>query len=214
MIRRPPRSTLFPYTTLFRSRFARLSIGLSFYSFALVGLSVGVGGVILKSLSTSYHVGDAVLGTLFVVFYLSYSLSSFFCGPLAQRLSLRWLLVVGTTLFLLGMVGFILEVPFALLEISYVCMGLGTGMIETGFNIFISALPGRTSLLNYLHAFYGVGTIFGPLLATGILALLWGWNRIYVVLAVLILLQLGGIVLFLRVPIVEKDPSQDQAPTH
>src|SRR5256886_10442341 len=65
MIRRPPRSTLFPYTTLFRSRFARLSIGLSFYSFALVGLSVGVGGVILKSLSTSYHVGDAVLGTLF-----------------------------------------------------------------------------------------------------------------------------------------------------
>jgi len=82
------------------TRFARLSIGLSFYSFALVGLSVGVGGVILKSLSTSYHVGDAVLGTLFVVFYLSYSLSSFFCGPLAQRLSLRWLLVVGTTLFL------------------------------------------------------------------------------------------------------------------
>ena len=111
------------------------------------------------------------------------------------------------------MVGFILEVPFALLEISYVCMGLGTGMIETGFNIFISALPGRTSLLNYLHAFYGVGIIFGPLLATGILALLWGWNRIYVVLAVLILLQLGGIVLFLRVPVVEKDPSQEQAPT-
>src|SRR2546421_727509 len=179
------------------TRFVRLSIGLSFYSFALVGLSVGVGGVILKSLSTSYHVGDAVLGTLFVVFYLSYSLSSFFCGPLAQRLSLRWLLVVGTTLFLLGMVGFILEVPFALLEISYVCMGLGTGMIETGFNIFISALPGRTSLLNYLHAFYGVGIIFGPLLATGILALLWGWNRIYVVLAVLILLQLVGIGLTL-----------------
>src|SRR5437763_9762788 len=82
------------------TRFARLSIGLSFYSFALVGLSVGVGGVILKSLSTSYHVGDAVLGTLFVALYLSYSLSSFFCGPLAQRLSLRWLLVVGTTLFL------------------------------------------------------------------------------------------------------------------
>ncbi|HEY5005237.1 MAG TPA: MFS transporter [Ktedonobacteraceae bacterium] len=195
------------------TRFARLSIGLSFYSFALVGLSVGIGGVILKSLSTYYHVGDAVLGTLFVVLYLSYSLSSFFCGPLAERLSLRWLLVVGTALFLFSMLGFILQVPFALLEVSYACMGLGTGIVETGFNIFISAIPRRTSLLNYLHAFFGVGTIFGPLLATGILALLWGWNIIYVVLAILILLQLGGIVLFLGVPAAEKGPSQEQAST-
>src|SRR5436305_13443123 len=92
-------------------------------------------------------------------------------------------------------------------------MHVSTGILEPGFNIFISALPGRTSLLNYLHAFFGVGTIFGPLLATGILALLWGWNMIYVVLAILILLQLGGIVLFLGVSVVEKDPSQEQAPT-
>ncbi|GCE23599.1 MFS transporter [Dictyobacter kobayashii] len=192
---------------------ARLSIGLSFYSFALVGLSVGIGGVILKSLSMYYHVGDAVLGTLFFVLYLSYSLSSFFCGPLAERLGLRWLLIIGTALFLFSMVGFILQVPFALLEISYVCMGLGTGIIETGFNIFISALPQRTSLLNYLHAFFVVGTIFGPLLATGILALHWGWNIIYVVLASLVLLQLGGTVFFLGVPAAEKGPSQEQAST-
>ena len=195
------------------TRYARLSIALSFYSFALVGLSTGVGSVILKSLSTSYHVGDAVLGTLFFVLYLSYSISSFFCGPLAERLSLRWLLVVGTTLFLFSMVGFILEVPFALLEISYIGIGLGTGLIETGFNIFISALPRSTSLLNYLHAFFGVGTIFGPLLATGMLALHWGWNMIYVVLAILILLQLGGIALFLGIPVVETDRPGEQAPT-
>jgi fucose permease len=194
------------------TRFARLSIGLSFYSFALVGLNAGAGGVILKSLSTYYHVGDAVLGTLFFISALSYSLSSFFCGPLAERLSLRWLLALGTTLFLLGTLGYILEVPFALLFAFRLCMGLGIGIIETGFNIFISALPRRTSLLNHLHAFYGVGAIFGPLLATGILALFWGWNRIYVVLAILNLLQLGGIVLLLGVPAVEKGPSQEQAP--
>src|SRR5579875_2642803 len=184
------------------TRFARLSIGLSFYSFALVGLGSGANGVILKSLSTFYHVGDAVLGTLFFVSALSYSLSSFFCGPLAERLSLRWLLVLGTTLFLFGTLGYILEVPFLLLF----SFRLGIGIIETGFNIFISALPGRTSLLNYLHAFFGVGTIFGPLLATGILALLWGWNMIYVALAILNLLQLGGIVLLLGVPTIEKAP--------
>src|SRR5690349_23129120 len=30
MIRRPPRSTLFPYTTLFRSRTVRIGVGLGF----------------------------------------------------------------------------------------------------------------------------------------------------------------------------------------
>src|SRR2546429_5794272 len=41
MIRRPPRSTLFPYTTLFRSRrapYMLLVIGYAAYTFALGGL--------------------------------------------------------------------------------------------------------------------------------------------------------------------------------
>lgn len=194
------------------SRVARLSIGLAFYSFALVGLNVGVNGIILKSLSAHYHIGDAVLGTLFIFSYLSYALASFFCGPLAERLGLRWLLVLGTSLFLVGTLGYILEVPFALLEAFCFCMGMGTGIVETGLNIFLSGLPRRTSLLSYLHAFYGVGTIFGPLLATGILLLLWGWNRIYVVLALLGLLQLGGILLFLGTPAVEKGQPQKETP--
>lgn len=194
------------------TRFTRLPIGLSFYSFALVGLNSGAGGVILKSLSTFYHVGDAVLGTLFFVSALSYALSSFFCGPLAERLSLRWLLVLGTALFLLGTVGYILEVPFLLLFVFRLCMGLGIGIIETGFNIFISMLRGRPSLLTSLHAFYGVGLIIGPLMATGMLSLLWGWNSIYVALALLNLLQLGGILLLLGGRAGEKGLSQEAAP--
>jgi fucose permease len=195
------------------TRFVRLSVGLAFYSFMLVGLSVGAGGVILKSLSTYYHVGDAVLGSLFFVLYLSYALASVCCGPLAERWGLRWLLVAGAAFFLMATLGFILQVPFVLLEFSYLCMGLGTGILETSFNILISALPARISLLNYLHAFYGVGTIFGPLLATGILALLWSWNIVYVVLAIFILLQLSGLVFFLRTPIVAKDSTAKEAPT-
>src|SRR2546429_6856357 len=31
MIRRPPRSTLFPYTTLFRSLFSRLTVGMALF---------------------------------------------------------------------------------------------------------------------------------------------------------------------------------------
>jgi fucose permease len=193
--------------------FARLSIGLSFYSFALVGLNVGAGGVLLKSLSTYYRVGDALLGTLFFFSSLGYAVAAFFCGPLTERLGLRKLLALGAVLFFVGTLGYILKVPFALLEVFCACVGLGTGILETGFNIFISALPQRTLRLNYLHAFYGVGTICGPLLAAGMLALLLGWNLVYVVEAILVLLQIGGIVFILSIPGVEKSSPQEQTPT-
>src|SRR5256885_10607588 len=41
MIRRPPRSTLFPYTTLFRSNMKRLNVELA--SAAVACISVGIG---------------------------------------------------------------------------------------------------------------------------------------------------------------------------
>src|SRR5437899_11162152 len=40
MIRRPPRSTLFPYTTLFRSKFGALWVGLHVESFERRGIAM------------------------------------------------------------------------------------------------------------------------------------------------------------------------------
>src|SRR2546427_1360725 len=40
MIRRPPRSTLFPYTTLFRSQLWRQQLGLVFWLMALIFVAV------------------------------------------------------------------------------------------------------------------------------------------------------------------------------
>src|SRR3712207_7173212 len=45
MIRRPPRSTLFPYTTLFRSRGVRLLLAPRGRVVALVRVDVAVGGL-------------------------------------------------------------------------------------------------------------------------------------------------------------------------
>ena len=194
-------------------RSTREPIGLAFYGFVLIGLSGGVNGVILPSLSAFYHVGDAVIGLLFLVSSLGYFLSALGSGLLAERLGLRWLLGLGAGVWLLGMLGFILQLPFALLLIARLSMGFGVGIVETGFNIYISALPRRTVLLNYLHAFFGVGALVGPLLATGILALLWGWNIIYVVLAVLSLPLLGGIILLMGELAGEKVIREEQART-
>src|SRR3989441_10988300 len=53
MIRRPPRSTLFPYTTLFRSLPIALGIGAGADARRALGLAV-VGGLLLSQLLTLY----------------------------------------------------------------------------------------------------------------------------------------------------------------
>jgi fucose permease len=42
-------------------------------------------------------------------------------------------------------------------------------------------MPHNAARLNYLHAFYGIGALLGPLIASAILAVRWGWNSVYVV---------------------------------
>src|SRR2546427_7633211 len=45
MIRRPPRSTLFPYTTLFRSRVSRCALAVPLVSHRPVGAAAGARGL-------------------------------------------------------------------------------------------------------------------------------------------------------------------------
>jgi fucose permease len=171
---------------------SRLPLTVGFFGFALIGTSGGASGVLLPSLSTYYHVNDAVLGTLFFVSSLGYFLSALASGPLTEKLGLRWLLVAGAVTFLLGAIGFGLEPAFLLVLIARLLIGLGVGILETGLNIYITSLPRHTSLLNNLHAFYGLGALIGPIFASVILALSLGWNIVYLLMGVLILPMLCG----------------------
>src|SRR5579883_3191435 len=186
------------------------SISLAFFGFVLIGISGGGNGVLLPSLSSFYHVGDAIIGLLFLVSSLGYFLSALSSGLLAERLGLRWLLGVGAIILLPGLLGFGLELPFVVLLFARLLIGLGIGIIETGFNVFITALPRHTTLLNYLHAFYGVGALVGPLIASAILALAWGWNSFYLLMLGLSLPLLLGLTTFFRPPASTPPAQEDE----
>jgi len=178
----------------------RLPVGLAFFGFALVGTNGGANGVLLPSLSAFYHVGDAVIGLFFLVSSFGYFLSALSSGLLIERLGLRWFLLLGSVAFLLGLLAFALELPFVLLLPARMLLGFGVGIIETGLNIYVTVLPRSTVLLNYLHAFYGVGALVGPLFASAIIALQWGWNSVYLLMAGLSLPLLLGFGTFFGSP--------------
>ena len=176
-----------------------LQISTAFVGFLLIGMASGAWGVLLPNVSAYYHVGRSVVGLLFFASATGYVLSALGTSLLTAKLGQRWYLVTGTVLLLLCCVSFSLKPPFMLALLIRLFQGMAGAMIETGFNVLLVALPNNTALLNTLHAFGGVGTLAGPLIASTLLAFGWGWNTAFLAWALLALLLLVGLLtLFLR----------------
>jgi fucose permease len=74
-----------------------------------------------------------------------------------------------------------------------VLFGFGAGVLDAGLNAFVSNLPGRTALLNYLHAFFGVGALIGPLAGTLLLRAGRPWPDAYLLMGFLAVPVLIGL---------------------
>src|SRR3712207_8931137 len=87
MIRRPPRSTLFPYTTLFRSR----SVPPAFYLLSLVGLmdaATRSAALTFLPFALERQGLDGVgIGFLFGVLFVGGALGKLFCGRSEEHTS-------------------------------------------------------------------------------------------------------------------------------
>jgi len=172
-------------------------MGFAFFGFALIGANGGAVGVLLPSLGIYYNVDKSVLGFLFLASSLGYFLSAFSSSLLLEKLGQRTFLIVGAFTFLLGTLTLGIKPPFAVVLATRLFLGFGMAIIETGLNAYVVALPRRTSQLNSLHAFYGLGALIGPTIAAVLLAMNWGWNSVYLVWSLLSLpLLIGFAIVF------------------
>src|SRR6185437_11746316 len=71
----------------------------------------------------------------------------------------------------------------------------GTGVLESVLNVYLAGLPGSTTLLNRLHAFFGVGALIGPALAAWIVGFTT-WTVVCLVLTVACVPLAIGFALF------------------
>lgn len=171
---------------------------LAYGAFILIGANDGAVGVLLPSFQQYYAVDKATISLLFLAGTTGYLCAAFSTGLLVERLGQRRFLLLGVGLFLGGAAVFSSEPPFVGIIVLLVAMGFGVAIIDAGLNAYIAALPDNTALLNYLHAFYGLGALIGPLVAAGILALAWGWNAVYLVWVAISTVLLVGLAVVFR----------------
>src|SRR5947208_13866494 len=181
-----------------RLRFAQLQVGLAFSAFILIGANDGALGVLIPSMRLHYGVDKATIGLLFLFQIVGYLVAAFNSGLLVEKLGNRRFLVLGVVSFLLGAGTLSLMPQFMVILIMMLPLGFGVAIIDAGLNTYIASMPRNAALLNYLHSFYGIGALLGPLIASTILAIRWGWNSVYILWIGMSLVLLIGFQLVFR----------------
>src|ERR1700683_4213742 len=161
----------------------RRPVLVSYAAFVLVGISAGVSGVLLPSQMAGYGVDRATIGVIFFASSAGFVLAGISTGAVIHRSGVRIALTAGGGAYVLA--GFYLATrpPFAAFVLAQLLTGYGTGVLESALNVYLARLPEATTLLNRLHAFFGVGALLGPPLAAWVVGFS-SWTVVWLVLAV------------------------------
>lgn len=173
---------------------SRLSVVVSYCAFILVGVSAGVGGVLLPAQMSDYGVDRSRIGITFFVFSAGFMLAGSVVGAMMQRFGTRATLAAGVAVFVVSALYTATRPAFAGLLVVQVFLGYGIGVLESVLNTHLARLPRAAQRVNRLHAFFGVGALVGPLLATWMLRS-WPWQRVWLVIALADAVLLVGVLL-------------------
>jgi fucose permease len=165
------------------ARHIRPAVPVSYLAFIFVGINAAVGGVLVLAQMNDYGVDRAVIGITFITGSAGFVLGSLHSGPLIHRLGMRIALLTGCATFILAALYLATRPPLVALLAVQLVTGYAAGILESILSAYIAAQPDATTLLNRLHAFFGVGALAGPVLATWIVGRT-AWTVVYLVLAV------------------------------
>jgi len=174
----------------------KLQVGFAFLTFILIGANDAVIGILLPRWGSYYHVDKTILSCAFLAGSVGYLIAALNSSFLSRKLGNVKFLLLGKISFLGGILIFCLQPPLSILLGVPLLLGFGAAILEAALNAHLAKFDNKAALLNYLHAFYGVGALLSPFLASRLLAAQFSWNVIYLVLAAIslsLLISIRGI---------------------
>lgn len=150
--------------------------------FVLVGLGAGVNGVLLVAQIDDYGVDRTTIGATFFTGSAGFVLAGAIAGPLVHRWGYRTTLVAGAVVYVVAGACVATRPSFVVFVLLQLGVGYATGLLESVLNAYLAELPRAATLLNRLHAFFGVGALLGPLVAAALLTVTT-WPVVVLVLA-------------------------------
>lgn len=171
-----------------------IGIAIAFYAFIAIGIAEAGLGVLLPSILSTYKLTPATVTLLFVSQMSGYIVSAFTSSLISSRLGLAQMLLIATSTLTAALIIYALSPYWFLMVAAGALLGFGIGLIDAGINTYFIQDPRSSSLIGTLHAFYGVGALLGPAVATTLLAVGLNWRQVYLVLAGVVSVLIMGLV--------------------
>lgn len=171
---------------------AWIGVALSFYAFISIGIAEGGLGVLIPSIQATYNLTSATIALLFFSQVTGYIVAAIASSLLSSRIGLARMLLLAAACLTSALVTYALTPFWSVMVAAGTLLGLGIGLIDAGINSYIAEQQGNADLMGILHAFYGIGALLGPAVATTLLAMNLNWRQVYFVIAAVVGLTVVG----------------------
>ena len=140
----------------------------------IFGIVFSILGSILPSVIEKFAIDKINAGSLMSFLAIGTLLGSLIFGPIADRFGYKILLIICTSLILIGLETIAWAPEFWILRISVLLIGIGGGVINGGTNALVADISEgeRSAKLSLLGIFFGVGAIGMPFLLGMLLELI------------------------------------------
>ncbi|PMB44813.1 MFS transporter [Fischerella thermalis CCMEE 5201] len=163
-----------------------IGVALSFYAFIAIGIAEGGLGVLIPSIQATFNLNSATITLLFLSQVSGYVFAALTSSLLSSRIGLARMLLLASFCLTCALITYAVSPYWLLMVAAGTFLGLGIGLIDAGINTYIANHQGNADLMGLLHAFYGIGALLGPAVATTLLAMNVSWRGVYLVIATIV----------------------------
>ncbi|KAG6006905.1 hypothetical protein E4U21_006624 [Claviceps maximensis] len=153
-------------------------IAATFFCFLVMGANDAAFG-----LETYYHLSYTIISLIFLSPSIGYISSALLNNYLHHKLGQRGIALISGASHLAAYLIVALHPPYGALVFAFVLAAFGNGIADAAWNAWVGNLADSSELLGFLHAFYGVGGVVSPLVATAMITKAgWPWFSFYYIM--------------------------------
>ncbi|KAJ5151891.1 MFS general substrate transporter [Penicillium capsulatum] len=146
----------------------------------VMGANDAAYGAIIPYLEQYYRQSYTVISLVFLSPFVGYTISAMISHSIHQHLGRRGIAILGPACHLLTFAIICIHPPFPVLVVMYILIGLGSGIQNAAWNVWIGNMANSNEVLGFFHGFYGIGATISPLVATSLITKAgWHWYSFY-----------------------------------